>query len=285
MSLPEWLTEPAPAVPHITRGRRSWVTKSINRLAVLASSGLRGRERPWTVDPRASLIGFAGLIVCTTFFQSPAVLGTACAVGVLLSRIAGASWKMLVVAVLAVGGFTGLAMLPAITSLVTDGDTVVCIGGLAITAQGIEAASAVTLRAVACAILGAGIFVSARPEDIFSSLRWFRVPGVFVAVLLMTYRYLQVIARVALESHVARRSRIVEGGGLSSAREWIGSRIGFAFARSRELAEEVHMAMIARGFDGEFVAPAFPRLSIGDLFWLLLCSFAAGLIIAVDWWI
>lgn len=86
------------------------------------------------------------------------------------------------------------------------------------------------------------------------ALESFRVPGFFLLVTHILYRYLFVISEQAQHMRLAAASR---GGGYP-LRWQLGWRAGAGaiatlFARSHARAEAIHRAMLARGYRGEFV--------------------------------
>lgn len=280
MPLPEWLNEPPPPPPGPSRRRKSWLTTAANRLASLPTQ----REPSAALvrmDPRAAILGFVGLIVCATLLRSLTALALCWLLSVALALAVGARPRTLGVPSAAAALLTGLAMLPAAWNGITPGPPLVAVAGIAVTMPGIHLVAVVVLRTLACLAFGIGLFASNRAEDLFAALRWFRVPSVFVGVLLLAYRYLLVLARAALEVHMARQSRVAEEADLSGARRWLAERIGALFARSRELGEEVHLAMIARGFDNEWLPAPYSRMRARHVGWIAACWAAAALLLLV----
>ncbi len=282
MPLPDWLCEQAANAPKVTRGRRSWISKAIGRLILLTAPAGERRRGVVRLDARAAVAVFVILIVSTTFLKSPTALVVSLVISIVLASLVGASRRTLVAGVLGVGGLTAAAMLPAATSFVTPGRAIFELCGVAFTSQGTLAASQVLIRTTACLVFGIGLFASNPVEELFSALRWFRAPGVFVAVLLMTYRYLQVIARAALDDHFARKSRVPDESNLGAARQWAGERVGALFVRSKELGEEVHLAMISRGFDGVWMPAPTSRVRVVDLAWVVFAAVVGAALIVLD---
>src|SRR5581483_9838998 len=63
----------------------------------------------------------------------------------------------------------------------------------------------------------------------------------------------------AAEMFVARRSRTVGRATNAQGRGFLGAAIGALFGKALALSEEVHAAMIARGFQGEMRTLSVPR--------------------------
>jgi cobalt/nickel transport system permease protein len=112
------------------------------------------------------------------------------------------------------------------------------------------------------------------------------VPRFLLMVMQFLYRYLFVIVE---EAQVMRTAAAARG---ATVRGIIGQRARFRagtgalavlFARSYQRAEDVHRAMLARGFEGHFRALCQPAFAAADvLFVLAAAAGAAGLRIALE---
>lgn len=82
------------------------------------------------------------------------------------------------------------------------------------------------------------------------ALERFRVPRVFCVQLMLLYRYIFVLSGEASRMARARemRSRGPKGTGILV----FGSLVGHLLLRTWDRAQRVHMAMLSRGFTGEF---------------------------------
>lgn len=281
MPLPEWMTSDKETVPDAHKGRRSWVAAAADKLRWLTALHKPGKGIV-RIDPRIAIIAFVGLIVCATFLRNIPSLALCWKIGIVLALAVGARYRALFATSLAVGVFTALMTVPAATSTVTTGKPLLELANLTITLPGVKLAAVVVLRTLSCLALGFGLFASNRPEELFAALRWFRAPGIFVTVLMMTYRYIHVVLRAATESHMARQSRVAEENDLRGARRWLGERVGALFTTSRRLGEEVHQASVARGFDGEWMPPPARSLRARDLSWVGISAGLAALLLVVD---
>ena len=76
------------------------------------------------------------------------------------------------------------------------------------------------------------------------------MPQVFAVQLLFLYRYIFVLAEESSRASRARELRSCGKKGLGIAS--FGSMIGHLLLRTWQRAERIHMAMLARGFTGEF---------------------------------
>lgn len=233
------------------------------------------------VDPRAKLVGLVGLLVAISFVHSMVALGLCiaiCAICALLSRVPlrrFADWIPAPVL------FTTVISAPATLSLITKGHPILALPyGLAVTDTGLVTAGRLILRVTACVSVVALLALTTRRHRLLQGLRGLGVPRMFVVVLTMMERYLEVIVRAAEQTHVARLSRTIRPQGLRDEHAWVAAGMGSLFRRSRSLAEAVHLAMISRGFTGEIRVMESQRLSIRDgVFVVGVAAFAAGLLL------
>jgi cobalt/nickel transport system permease protein len=84
-------------------------------------------------------------------------------------------------------------------------------------------------------------------SDFLSALRRFRLPGLLVTTLGLTYRYLFVLADEALRMRRARAARTFTRGRGSAWRS-LSTVAARLFVRVSERADRIHAAMCARGW-------------------------------------
>lgn len=96
------------------------------------------------------------------------------------------------------------------------------------------------------------------------------MPQVFAVQLLFLYRYIFVLADEGGRASRARELRSCgkKGLGINS----FGSMIGHLLLRTWQRAERIHMAMLARGFTGEFHANRPNRFGLPELRFVVLWS-------------
>jgi len=93
--------------------------------------------------------------------------------------------------------------------------------------------------------------------DVLRALRELRLPGVLVAILGFSYRYLFVMVDEAQRMLRARESRSAAAAGRSSGGSigWraavVGRMVGTLFIRAYERSERIYVAMLSRGYQGE----------------------------------
>lgn len=96
------------------------------------------------------------------------------------------------------------------------------------------------------------------------------MPKAFAMQLLFLYRYLFVLVEEGGRAARARELRSFgrKGSGLAS----YASLLGHLLLRTWQRAERMHMAMLARGYDGSFPCGAKGRFGLAELFFLLFWS-------------
>ena len=105
---------------------------------------------------------------------------------------------------------------------------------------------------------------STTPERIANALARLRLPGAFVTIGWLTYRYLRVLAEEGKSLVRAWYLRRIVPRRLGDVRALSGI-VGVLFVRALERAERVHQAMQMRGFTGQPPVAAVPPLRARDL--------------------
>jgi cobalt ECF transporter T component CbiQ len=175
--------------------------------------------------------------------------------------------------------FTGMIALPAI--FLTPGKTVFGTGAFGVTEPGLRSAAFLISRAGTAATLSALLVLTTAWPRVLRALRTFRVPVVALAILGMTYRYIFVILRTALEMFESRKSRTVGVLDPGDRRRLAAASVGVLLSKSLQLSSEVHLAMQSRGFRGEVYLLDDFRARAAD--WCWLAGFA-GLALTALWW-
>lgn len=260
------------------RGFSSFFARAIFREETARRPGLLQR-----IDPRARLLSTLLFLVSVSFARSIGSLllhALLPAAAILLARIrpreflgAGFLFALL---------FSLLMAAPATLNLFHDGTVLYPLLRLeedfslgpfhspeviGITREGLLTAATFLLRVLSSVSAVLCLTLSTRWVDLLRSLRFLRLPSLFLQVVGMTVRYTHTLFRSSEDAHLGRKSRTVGGSPRSSRQAWIGSRLAHTWERSLHLMEEVSAAMAARGFRGE---ARFPRGSwFGPAEWVL----------------
>jgi energy-coupling factor transporter transmembrane protein EcfT len=124
--------------------------------------------------------------------------------------------------------------------------------------------------------------MTTRWNELIRACAALKVPQVFVLVLAMAYRYIALLVRTVAELHEARQSRTVHYLTAGAEQRWVAARIGYLFGKSYRLSQEVHDAMLARGFAGEVISVALPKVSGRDFLLLSGALLIAAALIVLD---
>lgn len=118
-----------------------------------------------------------------------------------------------------------------------------------------------TLGVLAALILAS----TTQPQELIRGLHRLRMPDIMVLILSFMLRYIEVVAAEMKRMRVARVSR---GFSERTIRAWpvLARTAGALFIRSYERGERVHLAMLARGYDGVFPEPERTPTRRRDLF-------------------
>jgi cobalt/nickel transport system permease protein len=240
-----------------------------------ASPGLLQR-----LDPRIKIAGLLALILTAVFVKSLPVLagllavatGLALCSGISLARLGGQVW-------LGVLLFTGILALPAI--FLVSGEPLLQLPwlGWQVTRQGLLSAGFLVGRAETAATLALLAILTTPWPHLLKALRGFGLPVVLVAILGMTHRYIFVLLATASRMFEARASRIMGPLSAQDSRRIAGGAAGVLLATSLQLAGEVHLAMIARGYRGE--VRLLDDFRTRPLDWFALLGFLAVAALAV----
>lgn len=299
-SLPEWMV-PRTDLDDRSRlrirckhRRPSAARRAANTLARLVSETLTDDATAGHpgllqgIDSRFKVIGLVGLIVVATLLQSIVALGVCYGLCIILAVGSRVSARRLLAVWTVVPLFSAAILLPAAFNIVTDGNPVWTIcrfpdgrfgpwrvpHALAITDAGLLVAGRLVLRTAVCVTLAVLLTSTTSAPKLFRGLRALGISTIFVALLGMMQRYLDVLLRAAHEIHLARLSRSIETRNLCREQAWVAAGMGSLFRRTRALSQAVYMAMLSRGYTGDVRLLDEPRLRSRD--WGFLAAIAAA---------
>jgi len=212
-------------------------------------------ERPGilqALDPRIKILGLLALVIAAVGTPALPVIYGLLALGVILAAASGVSFSGTLRAVwLGVLLFTGLLALPALFLVPGAPLWHVPATHWIISRQGLQSAAFTVGRGLASVSLTTLLITTTPWPHILKAFRCLGVPAVFVAVLNMCYRYLFLLLASAQEMFMARRSRLLAPSSRAKTRRMAVSHLAVLLERSLFLSEEVHLAMIARGYQGQ----------------------------------
>jgi cobalt ECF transporter T component CbiQ len=277
------------------RSRRGFVEKTITggadvvRQALFSDDIASRRGLLQVIEPRVKLLTMLALLLAAAFVRHAPVL--VALYGVTLVLAAGSQLRLsfFVRRVwLFVPLFTGLVVAPATLNLVTHGQIVVPLGTwfghpVGLTRQGLDAAALIVSRVAVSISLVVLLTLTTPWNRLLASLRALFVPRVFVQVLGMTYRYLFHLVNGIGEMYTARTARTVRRDrDVVKGRAFVAATGGALFGKAHALSEEVHLAMVARGYVGStrVLRPLRPRAV--DAIWAAACLAAIIAVLGVD---
>ena len=153
-------------------------------------------------------------------------------------------------------------------------------GKVIITEQGARTAGLLVLRVTDSLSFGVLLILTTPWNSFLVALRWLRLPSLPVDILGMTYRYIFVLLHTTNSMFLARRSRILGSFSGSENRRWLTRTLATTMTKSQHLSEEVYLAMLSRGYQGEIYTLNRLILRQRDYIWTV---FALALIAVLLW--
>jgi cobalt ECF transporter T component CbiQ len=152
-----------------------------------------------------------------------------------------------------------------------------------LTSQGLTAAALIVTRVAVSISLVVLLTLTTPWSRLLGALRALFVPRMFVLVLGMAYRYLFHLLTSVTDMYTARKARTVgTDADVASGRRFVAASAGALFGKSHALAEEVHMAMVSRGYTGEVRALDPAPVRAADVLWATACLVVAFLAVGGD---
>lgn len=163
---------------------------------------------------------------------------------------------------------TLLMSIPAMFNIIIDGTPLLMIhqslrsstwlglqipANIYISQQGFVAGIYLFLRVGLSLSWGIILTMTTPVAKLLRSLQLMGMPSVVVMIIEMSYRYLVLLLTLSIEMFEARSLRTVGVLSMNSKRAQFGSSMAALFARSMALADEVYLAMVARGYTGQAV--------------------------------
>jgi cobalt/nickel transport system permease protein len=227
------------------------------RQAMFSEDVARGGGLLQRLDPRVKMVSLLVLLVVAALVRHVPVLvgmyavtlGLAAAsrlpLGFFLKRV----WLFIPI-------FTGIVVLPAMFSFITPGQVVVPLWHwhghpVGLTRQGLVSAGLIVARVATSISLVVLLTLTTRWTRLLAALRALAVPRIFILVVGMAYRYLFLLLSSVTDMFQARKARtVVPEVDVAAGRRFVSAAAGTLFGKSYTLSEEVHQAMVARGYRG-----------------------------------
>jgi cobalt ECF transporter T component CbiQ len=241
------------------------------------------------LDARVKLVTLVGLLLVAAFVRTIPVLIGVYALTIVLAWASRLSIAFFVKRVwLFVPIFTGIVVLPATLNLITPGTIVVPLGTwfghqLGVTSEGLHGAAIIVMRVAVSISLVVLLTLTTPWNRLLAGLRALFVPKMFVLVLGMAYRYLFYLLGSVSDMYTARKSRTVRTDTeVASGRRFVAASAGALFGKAHAMSEEVYLAMVSRGYNGDTRTLRPARLSGLDGLWVAACLGLGLLVIGCD---
>ena len=296
---PQWLLQGDVALcPCGCIGKRkkgSFVEKTLAgaagvlRQAMFSEDVARGGGLLQRLDPRVKLVSLLGLLLVAAFVRHVPVLvgmylltlGLAASSGLPIGFFVKRVWLFIPI-------FTGIVVLPATFSFITPGEVVVQLWHwnghpVGLTRQGLTAAALIVARVATSISLVVLLTLTTPWTRLLAALRALAVPRIFILVVGMAYRYLFLLLNSVTDMFEARKARTVAAEvDVKAGRRFVAAAAGTLFGRSYALSEEVHQAMVARGYRGN--ARTLERFTptVLDGLWVIACVGIAVVVLGGD---
>ncbi len=233
-----------------------------------------------TLDPRVKAVSLLALIVLVLFTKNLWVLACIyglCLVLAMLSRIRllfflERTWIFIPL-------FSLLIAIPALFSFVSPGRPLFSWGIWTITSQGLGSAVIFISRVITSVSLAVLLNLTTRHLELLKVLRIFGIPQMFVMILSMSYRYIFLFVEIMENTHRAVQSRVGSAIHYKKGQHLVAWSMAGLWSRSVGLQEQVHHAMLSRGFQGEPVLLHRMSTRFRDWAWL-----ACVLVLVVCLW-
>ena len=299
---PAWLLDrteaaPPPLVGFPGRKHEGFGRKTLRGLASVRTAAFSAARLAqgggWLqrIGARAKVPGLVILLLAVNLIRHHSLLSLMCAMIYAAGRAAGIPGRLFLKRVwLLPAAFTFLIVLPSAFNWVRPGTPLLTLWRyaapprlgpllipptLTLTREGLGLASGLILRVLASAgLVGLAALTTPWPE-LLQALRFYRVPRIFPATLEMAQRYLHLLLLTAQGYFLARESRPLGRCSGRAGRRFAGAIAGALFLKACHTAEQVHLAMISRGYHGEPVAAPLPPWRARDLFHLALALILA----------
>ncbi|MEZ5860918.1 MAG: cobalt ECF transporter T component CbiQ [Geminicoccaceae bacterium] len=214
------------------------------------------------LDPRTRLLGALALILAVLSLDGPAagLLAVAAAFGLALA----AGWRPAGLArrLAHVEGI--MAALFLVLPFTTPGTTVLHLGPLAATSDGLLLALGLMLRVTASALIVLALLATVEPIRLGQALARLRTPVRLVQLLLLVLRYGALLRAELRRMREAARARGFRGGLSIHALRSLGWLAGMTLVRALERAERVEEGMRLRLWQGALPVAAPDRLGRAD---------------------
>jgi cobalt/nickel transport system permease protein len=307
MKIPDWLAEsaPCPCCGIGAGGKKNYVEKTLVEIAGMMERSIFSEKYAsakgflQSIDPRVKLITILLLIVTTSFIKKTEIILGIYGLTLFFAYLSKVDLFFFIKRVwLFIPIFSGMVVFPSMLNIMTPGEPLVTFvhfdkivhfwvfqfKEISITKEGAIGALLFISRVATSVSLIVLLTLTTRWSDVMKSLRTLCVPQIFVLVLSMTYQYIFLLVRIVQEMHLAKKSRTIKTNrtreGTKKEQNWVASRIGTVLMKSYKMSDEIHSAMVSRGFHEEIKSHETFKIRNIDRVW---AGFSLAFITGVIW--
>ena len=281
-------------------GRKGFVQRTIDgtagffRETILTETFAGRKGLLQALDPRVKLVTILLIIGSISVLRSPVTIWGVYGFSLLLSLTSMIPLIYFLKRVwLFVPLFSAIIVIPAVFNVITPGEpvwTILTLTGshglgpyhipstIAVTRQGVLTAIIFLGRVAASVSFAVLMTLTTRWNNLLQALKTLRIPSIFVLILGMAYRYVALLVQAVQDMHIARKSRTLHYGPTGDEQRWVASRIGYLFKKTYVMSQDVHNAMLSRGFSGEIRTLTVFRAKKYDYAWglfvMVICAVA-----------
>jgi cobalt/nickel transport system permease protein len=299
--IPNWLAQDHPTTPlpvSLHAGKAGFVERTINGAAsflrdtILSEAIAKQSGLMQALNPRVKLITTLAVIFSISIMRSPVTIWAMYGLTLVLAVASSVSLLFFLKRVwLFIPLFSAFIVIPALFNVVTPGEPIWVLSHLArsyelgpyhipetiaVTRQGLLTAVTFIGRVSASVSLAVLLTLTTQWNDLLQSLSVLRVPRIFILILSMAYRYIILLVHTVYDIHVARKSRTLHYGSTGAEQRWVASRMGYLFKKTYVMSQDVHSAMLSRGFSGDVRTLTASKAKSCDYVWclviLLICA-------------
>jgi cobalt/nickel transport system permease protein len=278
------------------RKKGSFVEKTLSgavgvmRNAMFSEDVAQQRGFLQRLDPRVKILSFLGLLLVTAFVRNIPTLVVMYGATVLLAIVSALPIGFFVKRVwLFIPIFTGIIVIPAMFSFITPGTIVLPLWHwngqpVGITSQGLTGAGLLVMRVATSVSLVVLLTLTTPWTKLLAGLRALYVPRIFILIIGMAYRYIFLLLNSVTDMYTSRKARTVgnQSGDYKEGQRVVGATAGALFGKAHALSEEVHMAMVSRGYAGDAKTYSAFAVHAIDVTFVVGCVLAAALVLGGD---
>ncbi len=234
------------------------------------------------MDPRWKLAGVVLGCAAIVSLRTPTAAALALAGTLALLLLSRLPMRWFLARLGGVAVFLGLVVV--ILPLTLPGEEV-ALGPVRLSARGLAVAALIVLKALALIGLVLLLFATGPVDAVLKAARSLWMPGLLVQLLMLTQRYVRLLADELHKLRIALRLRGYRNRMSRHAYRTISHVTGTLLVRSYERAERVGQAMRCRGFDGSFRSLQTFRTRPEDVaLFALVVLLSGGLPLASIYW-